>query len=47
MSFAPWESFEAQQAWKQQPEFAERIGRVRAHCADFQPFTYEFVTDVA
>jgi heme-degrading monooxygenase HmoA len=47
MSFAPWESFEAQQAWKQLPEFPERIGRVRAHCVDFQPTVHELVTSVS
>ena len=46
LSFAPWESFEAQQAWKELPEFPERIGRVRTHCTDFQPSTYELVTTV-
>ena len=46
MSFAPWKTFEAQDAWKQLPEFPERIGRVRSHCADFQPFVYELVTSV-
>ena len=46
MSFAPWESFEAQNAWKELPEFRERIGRVRAHCEDFQPSTLELVTSV-
>jgi len=46
MSFAPWESFEAQQAWKALSEFRERIGRVRAHCEDFQPSTQELVTEV-
>jgi heme-degrading monooxygenase HmoA len=46
MSFAPWESFEAQQSWKQLPEFRERIMRVRSHCEDFQPSTYELVTKV-
>ena len=45
-SFAPWESFEAQNEWKQHPEFPERIGRVRQHCEDFQPSTYELVTQV-
>ena len=45
-SFAPWESFEAQQAWKNEPEFPERIMRVRAHCDDFQPTTLELVTTV-
>ena len=43
-SFAPWESFEAQQAWKDLPEFRERIGRVRAHCEDFTPSVFELVT---
>jgi heme-degrading monooxygenase HmoA len=46
MSFAPWESFEAQQAWKEEPEFPERIGRVRVHVDDFQPLVYELVTEV-
>jgi len=47
MSFAPWESFEAQNAWKISPEFRERIMRVRAHCEDFQPAVFELVTSVA
>jgi heme-degrading monooxygenase HmoA len=47
MSFAPWENFEAQLAWKELPEFGERIGRVRSHCEDFKPSTYELVTTVA
>ena len=46
MSFAPWGSFEAQRAWKELPEFRERIGRVRSHCEDFQPSTHELVTQV-
>jgi len=46
MSFASWESFEAQQAWKDLPEFRERIGRVRAHCDDFQPAVFELVVRV-
>jgi len=47
LSFAPWENFDAQNAWNEQPEFAERIGRVRSHCEDFQPSAYELVTEVA
>ncbi len=47
LSFAPWESLEAQQAWTEEPEFRERLGRVRSHCEDFQPSTYELVTQVA
>jgi heme-degrading monooxygenase HmoA len=46
MSFAPWESPDAQQAWKELPEFRDRIGRVRAHCEDFQPAVFELVTRV-
>jgi heme-degrading monooxygenase HmoA len=47
LSFAPWESFDAQQAWRQHPEFAERIGRATAHCDDFQSTTYELAADVS
>ena len=46
MSFAPWESFEAQHDWKLMPEFTELIGAARAHCEDFQPAVYELVTTV-
>jgi heme-degrading monooxygenase HmoA len=44
MSFAPWDSFDAQAAWKAHPEFKERIGRVRAHTTDFTPSVFELVT---
>src|SRR5262249_56097386 len=37
MSFAPWESFDAQRAWKEDPEFPQRIRRVPAHCPPFAP----------
>ncbi len=47
MSFAPWESFEAQNDWKELPEFRERIMRVRSHCEDFQPSTLELVAKIA
>ena len=46
LSFAPWDSFEAQNSWKEQPEFRERIMRVRSHCEDFRPSTYELVSKV-
>jgi heme-degrading monooxygenase HmoA len=46
LSFAAWESFDAQQAWKDEPEFPERLGRVREHVEDFTPSTYELVTEV-
>jgi heme-degrading monooxygenase HmoA len=47
MSFAPWESAEATNSWRSLPEFPERLGKVRRHCEDFQPSTYELVTQVA
>ena len=46
MSFAPWETFEAQDAWKADPEFPARIGRVRQHTTDFTPSVFELVTQV-
>jgi heme-degrading monooxygenase HmoA len=46
MSFGPWESFEAQRAWKEHEEFRERIMRVRQHVEDFTPSTYELVTQM-
>jgi heme-degrading monooxygenase HmoA len=46
MSFAPWESFEVQRAWKESDEFRERIMRVRRHTEDFTPSTFELVTQV-
>jgi heme-degrading monooxygenase HmoA len=46
MSFAPWESFEEQNPWKELAEFRERIMRVRSHCEDFRPSTFELVTTV-
>jgi hypothetical protein len=46
MSFAPRESFEAPDAWKAQPEFPERIGRVRSQCESFRSSTFELVTTV-
>ena len=47
LSFAPWESFDAQRAWKEDPEFRERIGRVRAHCDEFEPWTFELSAQVS
>jgi hypothetical protein len=41
-----WESFEAQQAWKDSPEFNERIGRVKQHTEEFTPSVLEHVTAV-
>jgi heme-degrading monooxygenase HmoA len=47
MSFADWESFDAQQAWRQHPEFAKQIARAQAHCEDFHSKTYEVVAEVS
>ena len=46
LSFGSWESVEAERAWMEAPEFAERLGRVRAHCADFSASGYELVSTV-
>jgi heme-degrading monooxygenase HmoA len=43
LSFAPWESFDAQKAWRDQPEMQERFQRAQSHCQDFQSSTYELV----
>ena len=47
LSFAPWTNLEAARAWQQHPEFAERLGRVRDHCAEFHPSGYELVAEVS
>lgn len=46
MSFAPWESFEAQRSWKETDEFRERMGRVRQYVEEFTPSTFELVAVV-
>ena len=46
MSFAPWESFETQRAWKESDAFRERIRQVIRHTDEFTPSTYELVTMV-
>jgi heme-degrading monooxygenase HmoA len=47
MSFGSWENHDAQNAWTQHPEFAERLGRVRAHCDDFKPSSYELSAEIS
>ena len=44
MSFGAWESFDAQQAWKDSADFKERMARVRQHVEDFTPSVFELVT---
>jgi heme-degrading monooxygenase HmoA len=46
LSFAPWDSAEAMQAWRNAPEFAERLAAVREHVAEFTPSDYELVAEV-
>jgi heme-degrading monooxygenase HmoA len=46
LSFAPWESAEAMDAWRSAPEFRERLGAVREHVAEFTPSDYELVAEV-
>jgi heme-degrading monooxygenase HmoA len=46
LSFAPWESADAQNAWRNAPEFPERLAAVREHVAEFTPSEYELVAEV-
>jgi heme-degrading monooxygenase HmoA len=45
-SFAPWDSFEAQRAWKETEEFGTGMRRVREHVESFEPSTFELVAEV-
>ncbi len=46
LSFAPWESAEAMQAWKSAPEFPERMAAVQKHVAEFTPSEMELVAEI-
>jgi heme-degrading monooxygenase HmoA len=46
LSFAPWESFEAQSSWKETEEFGVRMRNVRQHVDSFEPSTLELVVEV-
>jgi len=37
VSFAAWDSADAAHAWKQTPEFRERMAQVMVHVAGFEP----------
>jgi heme-degrading monooxygenase HmoA len=37
VSFGSWESIEAVRAWKNTPDFRERLARVLQHVAEFEP----------
>lgn len=40
LTFGPWESLEAIDAWRSSDGFRERVGRIRALLEDFQPGTF-------
>jgi hypothetical protein len=37
VSFAPWSDADTARAWKQTPQFRERIAQVLQYAQDFQP----------
>ena len=43
LSFGDWESVEAATAWKNMPDFREKIARVLQHCAEFDSANYAVV----
>jgi heme-degrading monooxygenase HmoA len=43
LSFADWVSADAMHAWKNDPDFRERMGKVQAHVAEFTPTEWELV----
>ena len=46
-SFGSWDRLDAQKAWREHPEFAERLGRPRAHCDEFQSSASELAAEVS
>ena len=46
ISFAPWTGVDPVRAWKNSPEFRERMGRVQQHVAEFTPVELETITRV-
>jgi heme-degrading monooxygenase HmoA len=46
LSFAPWDSADAMQAWKSNPEFPQRMAAVQEHVAEFAPSEFELVAEV-
>jgi heme-degrading monooxygenase HmoA len=43
LSFGDWETSESARAWKDAPEFRERIGTVLQHCDEFHSANYQVV----
>lgn len=46
VSFGPWNSLEAIEAWRSHPGFAERVGRIRELIESLEPSTLEAVVEV-
>ena len=46
LSFAPWDSTDAREAWMAKPEMQEGLKRVSSHCEDVQSTVYELVKKV-
>lgn len=46
ISFGPWDSLEAIEAWRSHPGFAERVGRIRELIESLEPSTLEAVVEV-
>src|SRR4051812_27302419 len=46
MSYSRWRDAEAMDAWRKNPEFPDRMGRVRAHVEEFIPSDFELVVEV-
>jgi len=46
VSFGPWDSLEAIDAWRALPGFRERVERIRGFLESFEPNTLELVATV-
>jgi len=46
VSFGPWESLEAIDAWRALPGFKEGVSRIRELLESFEPVTLEVVAEV-
>jgi heme-degrading monooxygenase HmoA len=46
LSFGAWDDADSVAGWRQQPEFAERLGRCRALCDEFQAGDYTVVSSL-
>jgi heme-degrading monooxygenase HmoA len=46
LSFGPWESLEAIEAWRADPGFQQRVGRLMEIVEEFEAHTLEVVAEV-